>query len=263
MRISVGIDIAKEIHWVTAIDAGGVVQVDRKLLNTPAGIATLVDELTALRGTVRIGLDVIGGIAGLAEAMLADAGFALVHVPGIAVNRARQGTVGGENKSDPRDARTIAEQVRTRSDLRPIEPATELDLEIRLLAGRRSDIVQAQTQRLSRMRDLLVGIFPGLEACLDLKTKGPLHLLTKFVTPAELRDAGKKRLVRHLQAAGGVPKVEDLADRVQTVATEQRIAVPAERTTARLIRELAVEALASRTRLIELDRAGGIACPPP
>jgi len=254
MQISVGIDIAKEIHWVTAIDAGGVVQVDRKLLNTPAGIATLVDELTALRGTVRIGLDVIGGIAGLAEAMLGDAGFALVHVPGIAVNRARQGTVGGENKSDPRDARTIAEQVRTRSDLRPIEPATELDLEIRLLVGRRSDIVQAQTQRLSRMRDLLVGIFPGLEACLDLKTKGPLHLLTKFVTPAELRDAGKKRLVRHLQAAGGVPKVEDLADRVLTVATEQRIAVPGERTTARLIRELAVEALASRTRLTELDR---------
>lgn len=254
MRISVGIDIAKEIHWVTAIDAGGVVQVDRKLLNTPAGIATLVDELTALRGTVRIGLDVIGGIAGLAEAMLADAGFALVHVPGIAVNRARQGTVGGENKSDPRDARTIAEQVRTRSDLRPIEAATELDLEIRLLVGRRSDIVQAQTQRLSRMRDLLVGIFPGLEACLDPKTKGPLHLLTKFVTPAELRDAGKKRLVRHLQAAGGVPKVEDFADRVRTVATEQRIAVPAERMTARLIRELAVEALASRTRLIELDR---------
>jgi hypothetical protein len=36
---------------------------------------------------------------------LAEAGFALVHVPGLAVNRARQGTVGGEQKSDPRDAR--------------------------------------------------------------------------------------------------------------------------------------------------------------
>jgi len=102
--------------------------------------------------------------------MLARAGFALVHVPGIAVNRARQGTVGGENKSDPRDARTIADQVRTRSDLRPIEPAAELDLEIRLLVSRCGDIVQAQTQRLSRMRDLLVGTFPGLEACFDLKT---------------------------------------------------------------------------------------------
>ena len=119
---------------------------------------------------VHIGLDVIGGIAGLAEAMLAQAGFALVHVPGLAVNRARQGTVSGENKSDPRDTRTIADQVRTRSDLRPIQPAAELDLEIRLLVSRRGDIVQAQTQRLSRMRDLPVGMFPGLEACLDLKT---------------------------------------------------------------------------------------------
>ncbi|PZW36879.1 transposase IS116/IS110/IS902 family protein, partial [Humitalea rosea] len=261
-RISVGIDIAKEIHWVTAIDADGVVQINRKLLNTPTDIASLADQLGALAGpgdgpegsTIRIGLDVIGGIAGLAEAMLAAAGFTLLHVPGLAVNRARQGTVGGENKSDPRDARTIADQVRSRADLRRIEPATEIDLEIRLLVGRRRDLVHAQTQRVARMHDMLVSIFPGLEACLDLTTKGPLHLLTKFVTPAELRTAGKKRLVRHLQAAGGLPNVEALADRALAVAAEQNIAVPAERMTARLIRELAAEALASRARLIELDR---------
>lgn len=129
-----------------------------------------------------------------------------------------------------------------------------MDFEIRLLASRRSDIVQAQTQRLSRLRDLLVSIFPGLEACLDPKTKEPLHLLTKYVTPGELRDAGRKRLVRHLQAAGGLPKVEELADRVLAIAAEQPIAVPAEGMAARLVRELATEALASRTRLIELDR---------
>jgi hypothetical protein len=114
-------------------------------------IAALIDELTAL-GPVRIGLDVVGGIAGLAEAMLAEAGFPLVHVPGLAVNRARQGTVGGEHKSDPRDARIIAEQVRVRRDLRRIEPATELDLELRLLVGRRRDLVDAQTQRLPQVQ---------------------------------------------------------------------------------------------------------------
>jgi transposase len=254
MRISVGIDIAKEVHWVTAIDADGVVQIDRKLLNTPTDIASLADQLGALGGTVRIGLDVVGGIAGLAEAMLAAAGFSLVHVPGLAVNRARQGTVGGENKSDPRDARTIADQVRIRADLRAIEPATELDLEIRLLVGRRRDLVYAQTQRLSRLHDLLVSIFPGLERSLDLTAKGPLHLLTKFVTPAELRAAGKKRLARHLQAAGGLPHVDALANRALAAAVEQTIAVPAEQMTARLIRELATEALASRARLLELDR---------
>ncbi len=57
MRISVGIDIAKEIHWVTAIDADGIVRIDRKLLNTPSDIATLADELTALHGTVRIAVN--------------------------------------------------------------------------------------------------------------------------------------------------------------------------------------------------------------
>jgi transposase len=148
----------------------------------------------------------------------------------------------------------IADQVRTRQDLRPIEPATELDLELRLLVGRRRDLVDAQTQRLARLHDLLVGIFPGLERGLDLTTKGPLVLLTKFVTPAELRAAGKKRLIRHLKAAGGLPNVEALADRALAAAAEQTIAVPAERITARLVKELAAEALATRTRVISLDR---------
>ena len=254
MRISVGIDIAKEVHGVTAIDADGVVRIDRKLDNTPAAIGALIAELHDLGGTVRVGLDVVGGIAGLAEAMLAEAGLALVHVPGLAVNRARQGTVGGEHKSDPRDARVIADQVRLRQDLRAIEPVTELDLELRLLVGRRRDLVGGQTQRLSRLHDLLVGIFPGLERRLDLTAKGPLVLLTKFVTPAELRAAGKARLVRHLRAAGGLPNVEALAERALAAAAEQAIAVPAERMSARLIKELATEALACRTRLAALDR---------
>lgn len=254
MHISVGIDIAKDVHWVTAIDPQGVIQLDRSLQNSPAAIAQLIDELSALNGNVRIGLDVIGGIAGLAQAMFAQAGIALLHVPGLTVNRARQGSVGGENKSDPRDARTIAEQVRTRTDLRAIEPATEIDLEIRLLVGRRHDLVTAQTQRIARLRDLLVSIFPGLERALDLSTKGPLYLLTRFITPAELRSAGKQRILRHLQAAGGVPHLQELTERALAAAREQTLSTPGERMSARLIKELALEALATRERLSSLDR---------
>ncbi len=122
---------------------------------------------------------------------------------------------------------------------RAIRAATELALEIRLLVGRRRDLVHGRTQRLSRPRDLLVGIFPVLERSLDLTTKGPPRPPTKFVTPAEPCAAGKKRLVRHLQAAGGPPKVDGLATRVLAVAAERSIAVPAERMTARLTREMA------------------------
>ena len=37
--ISVEIEIANEVQWVTAIDADGVVRIDRKLANTPGEIA--------------------------------------------------------------------------------------------------------------------------------------------------------------------------------------------------------------------------------
>lgn len=254
MRVSVGIDIAKEVHWVTAIDDYGEIRLDHRLDNTPAAIAALIGELQALEGEVVIGLDMVGGIAGLAAAMLAAAGFRLVHVPGLAVNRARQGTTGGESKSDPRDARVIADQTRIRRDLRPIEAGTELDLEIRLLAKRRRDLVDDQTRRLNRLRDLLVSIFPGLERALDFTTKGALWLVSKYVTPAELREASRRKVVRHLQRAGGLPNVKTLADAALAAAEAQRIAISGERMSAVLIRELAVEALTTRERIATLDR---------
>lgn len=254
MRIAVGIDVAKEVHWVAALDELGAARIDHKLDNTPAAIEALIGELRSLGGTVTVGLDVVGGIAGLLEAMLAAAGFALVHVPGLAVNRARQGTTGGESKSDPRDARVIADQVRIRRDLRPIEAGSDLDLDIRLLVGRRHDLVEEQTRRIGRLRDLLVAIFPGLEAAFDYTTKGALRLVSKYVTPAELRGAGRRRLIRHLERAGGLPHVEALADRALEAARAQAIAVPGERMTAVLVRELATEALRTRERLKALDR---------
>jgi transposase len=254
MRVSVGIDIAKEVHWVTAIDDYGEIRLDHRLDNTPAAIEALIGELRALEGEVVIGLDMVGGIAGLAAAMLAAAGFRLVHVPGLAVNRARQGTTGGESKSDPRDARVIADQTRIRRDLRPIEAGTELDLEIRLLAKRRRDLVDDQTRRLNRLRDLMVSIFPGLERALDFTTKGALWLVSKYVTPAELREASRRKVVRHLQRAGGLPNVKTLADAALAAAEAQRIAISGERMSAVLIRELAVEALTTRERIATLDR---------
>jgi transposase len=255
MRVAVGIDVAKTMHWVTAIDDAGTVFIDRSVANEPDAIEELIAQLRSLEGEVTIGLDVVGGIARLAEAMLAAASFRLVHVPGLAVNRARQGTTGGEAKSDPRDARVIADQVRTRHDLRPVETGTEINFELRLLVGRRRDLVDEQTRRLSRLHGLLVSIHPGLDRVLDLTTKGSLWLLTRYVTPAEIRRAGRDRLVSHLKRTGGLPSVAQLADAALASAQAQRIAVPGERMAATIVRELAAEALVARKRLAELNRA--------
>ena len=253
MRISVGIDVAKEIHWAAAIDEAGKLVLDCRVENTPQAVDQLIDRLRSLDGDLVIGLDVVGGIAAFLEAALLAASFRLVHVPGLAVNRARQGMVGGEAKSDPRDARVIADQVRIRQDLRPIEPDEETTIDLRILTSRRRDLVEEQTRRLSRMHALLGAIHPGLEQALDLTTKSALWLLTRYVTPAELHSAGRTRVLKHLRRGQGLRAIEPLAEAALAAAQEQRIAVPGERTTALIIRELANEALAARDRIVEID----------
>ena len=259
MGVAAGIDVAKEFHWVRAIGSErSELPIDRRVDNRPAALQALVDELEALgaeHGGLRVGIDVVGGIAALLTALLLEAGIELVHVPGLAVNRARQGTTGGEHKSDPRDAAVIADQVRHRRDLRPVEATSELDAELRLLVGRRRELVVDQTRRVSRLRDLLASIHPGLERVVDPTQKASQRLLCRYVTPAEIRRAGRRRLVEHIAKAGRLPRgaVEALAEAALASAHEQRIAVPGERVAAELVRELALEAARSRARLAELD----------
>lgn len=252
MRICIGIDVAKEVHWVTAMNDVGEVLLDRKLLNDPKDLDVLVSELKALGGERTVGIDVVGGIASLVCAVLLDAGESVVHVPGLAVNRARQGTAGGEAKSDPRDARVIADQVRTRRDLRRVGIEPEELVELRLLVGRRRDLVAEQTRRLGRLHDLLVTIHPGLERKLDLTTKAGLLLVARYVTPAEIRRAGSSRIAAYLRDQH-VRGAEDIAHAAVVAAKAQRLSVPGERLAADLCRELAAEALRVRERVVALD----------
>jgi transposase len=257
--VAVGIDVAKDFHWVQAVDGrDSEVLFSGSVDNTPVALAALVEELERLRdgGRLTVGIDVVGGIAGVLCAMLLDAGIEVVHVSGLAVNRAREGTSGGEHKSDPRDAAVIADQVRRRQDLRRIEPVGELDAEIRLLVARRRELVTDQTRRINRLRDLLASFHPGLEHVVDPTTKGGQQLLSRYVTPAEIRRAGRRRLLEHILRAGHIPRrhADELAEQALTAAREQTIAVSGERVAAELVRELAVEAAHTRSRLARLDR---------
>jgi transposase len=251
---NVGIDVAKEVHWVCAVDADGVVLLNHRLLNSPADMQRLVDELLRLPGPVRIGIDILGGIASLIQAVVLQAGFELLHVPGIAVNRAREGTVGGEAKSDPRDARVIADLVRTRRDLRKVAAESEIDIELRLLVSRRRDLTEEQTRRLARMHDLLVSIFPELEHCLDLRRKTDLTMLRCWVTPQEFRDATDEEIRGQMESVKARSFARKIMVQAKACAERQTVALPGERLTASLLKELADEALRNRQREAELDR---------
>jgi transposase len=260
MAVAVGIDVAKEVHWAEIKVAGtGNVLASHRVENTPAEIGDLIGRIRAAEtehGPATVGIDILGGIAALLEAMLLEAGLTVVHVPGLAVNRARRGTRGGEHKSDPKDARVIADQVRMRDDLRRVERMRDDDVELRLLAGRRSEIVTDQTRRANRIRELLTSIHPGLERVVDVTTKTGLRLLTRYVTPADIRAAGQRRLVAHLRKTGHVKDsaIEALAGAALAAAQAQHVTVPGEAVTADLIRGLASEALTGRDQLAVIDK---------
>lgn len=272
MPLAVGIDVAKQLHWMCVVDiATGTQLASHKVANDPTAITAMISEVDGLAArhgaddtvtAVTYGIDVLGGIAGLLTAMLLDSGATVVHTPGLLVNRSRRATRGGERKSDPADAKVIADQIRLRADsddprdqLRPVEALSEPDAVLRLLVGRRRELVVDQTRRLSRLRDLLTAIHPGLEAVVDPTTKTGLWLLSGPITPAEIRAAGEGGLRAHLAQASGLrrPQTDPLVRAALDSAAAQHVIVAGEHTAAGLVRELATEALRTRDRLAELD----------
>jgi transposase len=251
-RIAIGIDVAKDTHWVTAMTDVGDIVFDQRVANTPPALDTLCIQLAALGGMRTIGIDMLGGIATLLTTVLLAADETVVHVPGKAVNRARTGFRSGDNKSDPQDARTIADQVRTRrADLRVLTPDDERLIALKALVTRRRTLIVEQTRRLAHLHELLQQVHPGLDQRLDVRGRiGGLYLLTRFVTPQEIRTAGVDQLVAFLETCPHrLPTRRTLARLAVEAATEQQYALPGEAITAQLVRDLAADALAARTRL--------------
>lgn len=258
MAVVVGIDVAKQFHWVAIVVAdSGTVVASRRVENDPGDIEGLITQLRQADdeyGQVTAGIDLLGGAAGLLTAMLLDAGIRLVHVPGLVVNRARRATKGGEAKSDPRDAATIADQLRLHDHWRVLTVADDLGVDLRLLVGRRRELVVEQTRRLNRLRDLLTGYFPGLERTLDVTNLGDLILLTQHATPGRIRRAGRRRMTERL-LRNGVKRTyaDSLVDKALIAASTQHTVVTGEDRLAEFVAEFATEAITTRRRIAELD----------
>jgi transposase len=257
MDVFIGIDVAKEVHWACALDGSAHVLFSHALANDPPALGDLIAEIEGLDArTTRTAVDMLGGAASLLCAMFAEAGLALVHTPGLAVNRARQGYRGGERKSDPKDAAVIADLARTRPELRAVEPPDPLDAEIRLLVARRGELVTEQTRRAARLRDLLSGLCPALERRIDPTTRTGLVFLCHYAAPEAIRAAGARRIVRRLsKAAPGLRGLEALAEDAVRAAGAQTVAIPGAALRAEIIADIAREALAARDRLKATDQA--------
>jgi transposase len=107
----VGVDVGREFHWAHVLDASGRELLSCRVENDEAEISKLIDEALSFAEEVVWALDQPGGSAALLLALLWERNQRIVYVPGLTVDRARD-TYRGESKTDARDARVIADQLR-------------------------------------------------------------------------------------------------------------------------------------------------------
>jgi hypothetical protein len=90
-----------------------------------------------------------------------------------------------------------------RPGLGELKPGEEEVAQLRILLGRRRDLVIDQNRTITRLGEALLLLSPALERALDLNRRGSLTLLTHYQSPAQLRRAGQKRVAAYLRENAG------------------------------------------------------------
>ncbi|PLS84499.1 MAG: IS110 family transposase [Actinobacteria bacterium] len=245
-------DAGKGFHWAVMLDSDGEVLLSRRVENEEADLSALVEEALGFGLALTWSTDQPGGTVAMLLALLWKRDQPVLYVPGIAVDRARDAS-HGESKTDARDAHLIAQQARMRRDLSSLVPGDELLAELALLVARRRDLVTDRTRTITRLRDALLALFPGLERALDLGDKGPLLLVERYQTPHTIRKAGRNRVEAYLKKCS-VRGAAKLAEKAVVATKGQSVSLPAEGVAAGIVAALAREALLLKERIVEVDR---------
>jgi transposase len=242
-KVWAGVDAGKTHHHCVVIDADGRRLLSRRAANDELELNTLIGDVAALAQEITWAVDLPDGGAALLIGLLIASDQAVVYIPGRAVNRAA-GTYRGEGKTDARDAAVIADQARMRRDLQPLRPGDEITTELKLLTGRRADLVADRTRVINRLRGLLTSIFPALEQALeDLTLTGPLVLLSGYQTPDAIRQASAAGVEAWLRERR-VRNAGKLATAATAAAARQHTTLPGQKLTAEMIATMAGEVIA-------------------
>ncbi|WP_407698541.1 IS110 family RNA-guided transposase [Streptomyces cyaneochromogenes] len=244
-------DIGKEHHHCVVINERGERLLSRRVLNDETALLELIRDVLDIDRDVLWAIDINHGVAALVIGLLLNHDQPMAYLTGRAVHHA-SGTYRGEGKTDAKDALVIADQARMRRDLGQLRPGDEIAVELRILTGRRTDLVADRTRQINRLRAQLLEIFPALERALDMTNKGPVVVLTGYQTPAAIRRSGAKRIetwLRNRKVRGAAALAKTLAE----AAEAQHTALPGEKLAAAMVARLAKGVMALDEEISELD----------
>jgi transposase len=199
----VGIDWASESHQVCVLDGAGTRAGERAFEHSGPGLAALADWLLEVTGAGPAHLAVAIEVPrGAVVETLVERGFAVFALNPKQLDRFRdRHTVAGA-KDDRRDARVLADSLRTdQPAFRPVRPDDPHIVELRELS-RLADELQEETRRLAnRLRDQLLRFYPQLlPLCPAADEPWLWTLLSQAPTPEQGQRLSARAVARLLQA---------------------------------------------------------------
>jgi transposase len=204
--IFVGVDWAENHHDVCVMNVEGSVLGTLRVADSVRGIGELHELIGA---HVEESEEVIVGIEvdrGLLVSALVGAGYEVYGINPMARSRYRDRHSVSGAKSDPGDAKVLADLVRTdRHNHRPVAGDSELVEGIKILAPVHQSAMGGRQRQVNALRSALREYYPAaLEAFgTDLSHHDAIAVLTVAPTPALGRQLSKSKIAAALRRGAG------------------------------------------------------------
>ena len=228
--IFVGVDWSERHHDVCVLDEAGTRLVAARVPDGIEGVA----ELHGIVATYAEEPDeVIVGIEtdrGLLVGALVGAGYEVFAINPLSVDRYRDrhGTSGA--KSDPGDAKVLADIVRTdRHNHRTVAGDSEVAKEVKLIARTHQNFCWERQRHVNRLRSAFREFYPAaLEAFgTDLASSDAVAILTMAPTPELGRRMSRSKIAAAIRRGGRKRNVESRAEQIQAALRSDQLRVSA------------------------------------
>jgi transposase len=158
------------------------------------------------------------------QALLA-AGYQVFAINPLSAARYRERHVTSGAKSDPGDAKVLADLVRTdRQHHRPIAGDSELAEAVKALARAHQNLIWTRQRQSSQLRSTLREFYPGALAAFDeIAGRDALAVLEIAPTPARGRTLSRSRIASALRRAGRQRNIDTRAEHLQNVLREPQL----------------------------------------
>ncbi|MFN2543987.1 MAG: IS110 family transposase [Actinomycetota bacterium] len=228
--IFVGIDWSETHHDVCVMDVDGRVLDKGRVPEGVEGVARLHEMLAAHAedpSEVVIGIELDRG---LLVGALVTARYAVHAINPLSVDRYRDRHRTSGAKSDPGDAKVLADLVRTDRHLhREVAGDSDLAEAVKVLARAHQGLIWSRQRQLNQLRNALREFYPAaLEAFgTELASADALAVLGVAPTPTEGRSLSTARIAAALKRGGRRRRITERAEEIKAALRSSQLEAPA------------------------------------